>query len=166
MKKRSANSKTRNVITLSASALLLFCLVFSLCGCGSVVRGIVDHKEKLFPMPVPESLQENLKEAQSLGPSDVTLITVVRATVGGVDSYYVNDQAGIATYLSLIDNLKLTRASQTSVQDDGVSIYLHQGNKKINLRFEGDSLVNSKEGAICEGLDVLKGRVDIDVKKR
>ncbi len=166
MMKNRFMPKAKSVFALAATIVLLIGLTLCLTGCGSVARGIVENKEKLFPMPVSESLRENLEEAQSLGPSDVTLITVVRATVGGVDSYYVNDKAGIATYLSLIDGLKLTRASQTSVEDDGVSIYLHQGNKKINLRFEGDSLVNGKEGAICEGLDVLKGRVDIDVKKR
>ena len=166
MMKNRNPKETKSMLTLLATVCVVIGLTLCLSGCGNIARTVVENKEKLFPMPVSESLRENLEEAQSLGPSDVTLITVVRATVGGVDSYYVNDKAGIATYLSLIDGLKLTRASQTSVEDDGVSIYLHQGNKKINLRFEGDSLVNGKEGAICEGLDVLKGRVDIDVKKR
>lgn len=166
MMKNRNPKETKSTLTLLATVCVVIGLTLCLSGCGNIARTVVENKEKLFPMPVSESLRENLEEAQSLGPSDVTLITVVRATVGGVDSYYVNDKAGIATYLSLIDGLKLTRASQTSVEDDGVSIYLHQGNKKINLRFEGDSLVNGKEGAICEGLDVLKGRVDIDVKKR
>ena len=164
MMKNRNPKETKSMLTLLATVCVVIGLTLSLSGCGSIARTVVENKEKLFPMPVPEALEQNLEAAQGLDADDIRLITVIRATEGGVDSYYINNKTEIATYLGLIDNLTLTRATKYSVEDDGVAIYIHKGTNQIKLNFEGDSLTNGKEGALCEGLSALKARVDADTK--
>ena len=69
-------------------------------------------------------------------------------------------------YMPLIKNLKLTKPSETTTEDDSLTVKIKTNYyyKEIELGFVGENYIDGKNRIVCEGLDALKKQIDSDLK--
>gem|GEM_PF-4602611 len=160
------NQKPKSRITLLVTALLFVCLAFGLSGCGSLARmAVVWHDKGLFS-PAPIFKSQRLEDAQKLDPDDVKTIIITRVTEDGVQKLILSDDDVARRYMPLIKNLKLTKPSETTTEDDSLTVKIKTNYyyKEIELGFVGENYIDGKNRIVCEGLDALKKQIDSDLK--
>ena len=158
--------KRKRILTLMAGALLLCLLTLSLTGCGRLAQmAVVWHDKGLFS-PVPIFKSQRLEDAQKLEPDDVKTIIITRVTEDGVQKLILSDDDAGRRYMPLIKNLKLTNPSETTTEDDSLTLEIKTNYyyKEIELGFVGENYIDGKNRIVCEGLDALKKQIDSDLK--